>query len=42
VPGWGWTGRTWTEIVEVDCRARKLSGEGTTDRGGWRKWIAND
>jgi len=40
-PG-GRPGRTWREIVEKDCQARRLNGEEAVDRGGWRKQIRDD
>jgi len=38
----GGTGRpkkTWREIVEKDCQARKLNREDAVDCNGWRKQI---
>jgi len=29
--------KTWTEIVEKDCQARKLNREDGMDRNRWRK-----
>jgi len=29
--------RTWTEIVEMDCQARKLNKEDSVDHSRWRK-----
>jgi len=34
--------KTWTEIVEKDCQARKLNKEDAMDRSGWRKQIRDD
>ena len=31
--------RTWTEVVEKDCQARKLNKEDAMDRSKWRKLI---
>jgi len=31
--------KTWTEIVEKDCQARKLNREDATDRIRWMKQI---
>jgi len=31
--------RTWREVVEKDCQARKLNKEDATDRSKWRKLI---
>jgi len=31
--------RTWTEVVEKDCQARKLNKEDAVDRSRWRKLI---
>ena len=31
--------RTWREIVEKDCQARKLNKEDAMDRSKWRKLI---
>jgi len=29
--------RTWREVVEKDCQARKLNKEDAIDRSKWRK-----
>jgi len=29
--------KTWTEIVQKDCQARKLNSQHATDRNRWRK-----
>jgi len=45
VEGAGLTGRakkTWTEIVEKDCQARKLNREDAMNRNRWRKQIRDD
>jgi len=34
--------KTWTEIVEKDHQARKLSREDAIDRNRWRKQIRDD
>ena len=31
--------RTWREVVEKDCQARKLNKEDAIDRSRWRKFI---
>jgi len=31
--------RTWTEVVQKDCKARNLNGENAMDRGRWKKLI---
>jgi len=31
--------RTWREVVEKDCQARKLNKENATDCSRWRKLI---
>ena len=31
--------RTWREVVEKDCQARKLNTEDAMDRSKWRKMI---
>jgi len=31
--------RTWREVVEKDCQARKLNKEDALDRSGWMKLI---
>jgi len=31
--------RTWTEVVQKDCQARKLNREDAMDRIRWRKLI---
>ena len=33
---------TWTEVVQKDCRARKLNREDAMERSRWRKQIKND
>jgi len=33
--------RTWREVVEKDCQARKLNKEDAMDCSGWRKLIRN-
>ena len=34
--------KTWTEIVEKDCKARKLNREDVMDHNTWRKQIRDD
>jgi len=34
--------KTWREIVDKDCEARKLKREDVTDRNRWRKQIRDD
>ena len=34
--------KTWTEIAEKDCQARKLNREHAVDRNRWRKQITDD
>jgi len=34
--------KTWREIVEKDCQARKLNKEDAIDRKVWRKQIRDD
>jgi len=34
--------KTWTEIVQKDCKARKLNREDAMDRSRWRKQIKED
>jgi len=34
--------KTWTEIVEKDCQARKLNREEAMDRAKWSKQIRDD
>jgi len=34
--------KTWREIVEKDCQARKLNREDAMDRNRWRKQIRDD
>jgi len=34
--------KTWREIVENNCQARKLNREDTTDENRWRKQIRDD
>jgi len=31
--------RTWREVVQVDCQARKMNKEDVVDRCKWRKMI---
>jgi len=31
--------RTWTEVVQEDCQARKMNKEDAIDRCKWRKMI---
>jgi len=31
--------RSWREVVEKDCQARKLNKEDTVDRSRWRRLI---
>ena len=31
--------RTWTEVVQKDCQARKLNSEDAMDRSSWEKLI---
>jgi len=31
--------RTWKEVMEKDCQARKLNKEDAVDRSRWRKLI---
>ena len=31
--------KTWTEVVETDCQARKLNREDAINRSKWRKLI---
>jgi len=31
--------RTWKEVVQKDCQARKLNREDAMDRGRWKKLI---
>ena len=31
--------RTWTEVVQKDCQARKLNREDAMDHSRWRKQI---
>jgi len=31
--------RTWREVAEKDCQARKLNKEDVIDRGRWRKLV---
>ena len=30
--------RTWTEVAEKDCQARKLNMEDAMDCSSWKKW----
>jgi len=34
--------KTWREIVEKDCQARKLNRKDAMDRNRWRKQIRDD
>jgi len=34
--------KTWKEIVEQDCQARKLNREDAVDHNRWRKQIRDD
>jgi len=34
--------KTWTDIVQKDCKARKLNREDAMDRNRWRKQIKDD
>jgi len=34
--------KTWTEVVQKDCRERKLNREGAMDCSRWRKQIKDD
>jgi len=34
--------KTWREIVEKACQARKLNREDAMDHNRWRKWIRDD
>ena len=34
--------KTWRQIVEKDCQARKLNKEDAVDHKGWRKQIRDD
>jgi len=34
--------KTWREIVEKNCQARKLNREDAMDRNRWRKQIRDD
>ena len=34
--------KTWREIVQRDCQARKLNGEDAVDHIRWRKQIRDD
>ena len=34
--------KTWTEIVEKDCQARKVNREDVVDHNRWRKQIRDD
>jgi len=34
--------RTWTEVVEKDCQARKLNKEDAMDHSRWRKLVNDD
>jgi len=31
--------RTWTEVVQKDCQARKLNSEDAMDHSSWKKLI---
>jgi len=39
---WGRPKKTWKDIVEKDCQARKLNREDAMDRNRWRKQIRDD
>ena len=39
---WGRPKKTWREIVEKDCKVRKLNGEDAMDCNRWRKQIRDD
>jgi len=39
MPGQEVNRRTWTEVVEKDCQARKLNRENAMDQNRWRKQI---
>ena len=34
--------KTWTEVVQEDCQARKLNREDAMDHSRWRKQIKDD
>ena len=34
--------RTWTEIVQKDCQARKLNKDDDVDHSRWRNQIKDD
>jgi len=34
--------KTWTEIVEKDCQARGLNGEGAMDHNRWMKQMRDN
>jgi len=34
--------RTWTEVVQNDCQARKLNLEDAMDHSRWRKLLRDD
>jgi len=34
--------RTWREVVQIDCQARKLNREDAVDCSRWRKQIKDD
>jgi len=34
--------KTWREIVEKDCQARKLNRSDAMDRNRWRKQLRDD
>jgi len=34
--------KTWTQVVQEDCQARKLNKEDVMDRSIWRKQINDD
>ena len=38
----GKTEKTWTEVVQKHCQARKLNREDAMDRSRWRKQIKDD
>jgi len=34
--------KTWTDVVQKDCQARKLNREDAMDRSRWKKQIKDD
>jgi len=42
VPEQGRPKRTWREVVQKDCQARKLNREDAMDHRRWRKQIKDD